>query len=350
MRAALLAALGAFLLGTTSARGEELRGLWVVRTGLVSPAAVDEVVDAAAAGGLNALFAQVRGRGDALYRSSLVPRSPLLAGAPQGFDPLAHLIARAGQRGLEVHAWVNVLLVAGLRGPLPEGHVVTRHPEWLMAGRRTAAPDPDLEGRYLSPSATGAVAHLEAVVRELVERYPLRGLHLDFIRYPGPGYDEKTPDRRAALTALTERLARTARAAQPGIVVSAAVVPDEPSAVHQKSQDWPNWLARGILDAVVPMAYTEEDRIFDAQITAARGHVSPRQFLWAGVGAYRLELKRVGERIAAARRAGAAGVVLFSHESLTPAALRELRSSWEIPAPAAGTSAGRAVGGAGAAR
>jgi uncharacterized lipoprotein YddW (UPF0748 family) len=90
----------------------EMRGLWVVRTGLVTPASVDQVVDTAVRGGFNALFVQVRGRGDAFYASRLVPRSDLLRGQPAEFDPLARLLARARARGLEVHAWVNVLLSA----------------------------------------------------------------------------------------------------------------------------------------------------------------------------------------------------------------------------------------------
>jgi len=39
----------------------EMRGLWVVRTALVSPASVDRVVDDAQRAGFNALFVQVRG-------------------------------------------------------------------------------------------------------------------------------------------------------------------------------------------------------------------------------------------------------------------------------------------------
>jgi uncharacterized lipoprotein YddW (UPF0748 family) len=339
-----LAPVLALLCSALPARGGELRGLWVVRTGLASPAAVDEVVGAAADGGMNALFAQVRGRGDAFYLSSLVPRSALLARAPRDFDPLGHLLARAGERGLKVHAWVNVLLAASLQGRVPVDNVVARHPEWLMARPRHAAGDPDLEGHYLSPSAPGAASHLEAAVRELLSRYPVHGLHLDFIRYPGPDYDgdRAPPERREALTRLAARLARAARETRPGILVSAAVVPDEATARHQKLQDWPAWLGRGILDAVVPMAYTPEDRIFDAQIASARGHLGPRQSLWAGVGAYRLELPQVAERIAAARRAGAGGVVLFSHEALPPPALRWLRGAWGGAAAAGGPgSAGR---------
>src|SRR5438045_7242526 len=101
----------------------EMRGLWVVRTGLLTPEAVDRVVDAAARAGFNALFVQVRGRGDAFYTSRLVPRSELLRGQPARFDPLGRLLLRARQRGLQVHAWVNVLLTAHFGLPLPPGHV-----------------------------------------------------------------------------------------------------------------------------------------------------------------------------------------------------------------------------------
>ena len=60
-------------------RQPEMRGLWVVRTALASPESVDQVVDDAARAGFNALFVQVRGRGDAFYASRVVPRSELLA-------------------------------------------------------------------------------------------------------------------------------------------------------------------------------------------------------------------------------------------------------------------------------
>src|SRR3972149_656709 len=74
----------------------ELRGLWVVRTALTSPQAVDRTVEQAQEAGFNALFVQVRGRGDAFYRSALVPRSPLLQGQPAGFDPLARPVEGGG--------------------------------------------------------------------------------------------------------------------------------------------------------------------------------------------------------------------------------------------------------------
>ncbi len=346
-----------------------MRGLWVVRTALTSPQAVDRTVDQAAEAGFNALFVQVRGRGDAFYASRLVPRSPLLQGQPAAFDPLARLLERARQRGLEVHAWVNVLLVAGFNQPLSHGHVATEHPDWLMVPKSSARAvvtrrgsglrdvirrdrgDGDVEGFYLSPAAPEVADHLEKVVRELVHTYRLDGLHLDFIRYPSPDFDysrsalegflaknsgrgdlvtEALADpvgfaqyRRDVLTALAARLSEAARAARPGIVLSAAVVPDEAQAVSHRFQDWPTWASRGILDALCPMTYTVERPVFLRQVEQAKTRVAIP--VWAGVGAYRLTLPEILERVKDARTLGASGVVLFSHESIPPAHVAPLR-------------------------
>ena len=123
----------------------EMRGLWVVRTALVSPQSVDRVVDDAKEAGFNALFVQVRGRGDAFYESRLVSRSTLLWQQPDSFDPLARLIARARVQRLEVHAWVNVLLSAHFGLPLPSGHVVREHPRWIMVPRQVLDRSPHRE-------------------------------------------------------------------------------------------------------------------------------------------------------------------------------------------------------------
>ncbi len=348
----------------------EVRGVWIVRTALVSPDAVDRVVDDAASAGLNALFVQVRGRGDAFYRSSLAPRSVLLERQPKEFDPLRRLLARARMRGLSVHAWVNVLLAAHFGQPLPRGHVLEKHPDWAMVPKSVATAalvargarrleliasagrsEGDVEGYYLSPSLPGVAAHLEDVVREIVRAYPVDGLHLDFIRYPGPSFDYSQAAlegfrsasggsdllagpgqqpaawdgwRREVLTGLTTRLADAARRERPGLVLSAAVAPDEAQAVNNKFQDWPAWVKSGVVAALCPMTYTADSRVFSQQLEAMRERNGASHPMWAGIGAYRLDVAGIVEKVTLARRAGAQGVVLFSHESLAPADLRQL--------------------------
>jgi uncharacterized lipoprotein YddW (UPF0748 family) len=131
--------------------------------------------------------------------------------------------------------------------------------------------------------------------------------------------------RRELLTSLADRLSRAARADRPGVLVSAAVVPDEAQAVQHKYQSWPLWTSRGILDAVCPMAYTPDAGIFRSQIQQALDRVAGRQPVWIGVGSYRLSVDETIERIRSARQSGAAGVVLFSNESFSPPDLRRLR-------------------------
>src|SRR5689334_14003313 len=134
VRRSMAAALGAVLvtaaLGTGRAgAADEVRALWVVRTMLASPAAIDRMVDSAAAAGFNTLIVQVRGRGDSYFSAGLDPRPALLAD-DASFDPLQTTIDRAHQRGLRVHAWINVNLVSSANElPASRSHVVYRHPE-----------------------------------------------------------------------------------------------------------------------------------------------------------------------------------------------------------------------------
>ena len=155
----------------------------------------------------------------------------------------AGCVQRAHARGLQVHAWINVLLCAPSAQPLPAG-APPAPPSGLRDGRRD---DGRRRRRRALPVAVvaGRAPHLEAVVRELVRGYRVDGLHLDYIRYPGPDYDyspaalarsratrswracgrrrrERVPQawaqyRRDALTALAGRLARAARAERPGL-------------------------------------------------------------------------------------------------------------------------------------
>jgi dihydrodipicolinate synthase/N-acetylneuraminate lyase len=64
------------------------------------------------------------------------------------------------------------------------------------------------------------------------------------------------------------------------------------------------------------MAYTPEAARFAEQIAAA-GAVAGGRVIWAGIGAYRLSPAQTIENIQTARRLGAAGIILFSYDSMT---------------------------------
>ncbi len=373
-------ALGAVPVAPSAAPTGEVRALWVARGTLTSPLAIAEMVRAAHAAGFNTLFVQVRARGDAYYTGGTEPRAESLSGQPATFDPLQVILTEAGRAGLCVHAWVCVNLVSSaVELPASRTHVIYRHPEWLMVPRGAAADldrlDPrsrsylaalaralrqqsaEVEGFYLSPVDPAAVAYQARVVGDLVSRYAVNGVHLDYARYPTDDFDysadalslfaadirrrlsatqahalrlaassnrfayvDRFPQRwiefrRDRLTALVERLRAVVKSRRPAALVSAAVAPDAAEASGRRLQDWQAWAAKRAIDVVCPMAYASDPTAFAAQVDGARRAAGGRP-VWAGIGAYRLSSTQTIESIRIARQLGVAGVILFSYDSL----------------------------------
>jgi len=98
------------------------------------------------------------------------------------------------------------------------------------------------------------------------------------------------------------------------MVVSAAVFPDARDAYQSRFQDWPEWLAEGILDVAVPMAYTTDDSLFGGEIASAVSAAGGGARVWAGIGAYLNGYQGTLAKIDIARREGASGVILFSYD------------------------------------
>jgi uncharacterized lipoprotein YddW (UPF0748 family) len=364
---------------TVTAQSPEVRALWVQRGSLASAATIISAVDMARLGGFNTLIVQVRGRGDAFYASRHEPRPALLARQPASFDPLDLVIERARRAGLKVHAWVNVNLVSDAEPPAARRHIVYAHPEWLMVPRALAedlgrmnARDPQylrrlseyararsdrVEGIFLSPIHNGAADHVVKVVGDIIARYDVDGIHLDYIRFPNDEFDysagalngfrsdvtsrmtgaerreyasrargrplfytEMFPQgwqdfRRARLTALLTRIRATVKSRRPRAMLTAAVFPDATDAANRRFQNWGAWLEAGLLDAICPMAYTTNPTLFRAQIADVEQRAGRRP-VWAGIGAYQLSPAATVENIRAARQLGAEGIVLFSYDNL----------------------------------
>ena len=366
--------------GAPSGAEEEIRALWVLRTSLTTPEHIATLVRSARDHGFNTLLVQVRGRGDAYYLGGLEPRATDLLRQPETFDPLASVLKAGHAAGLRVHAWVNVNLISSATDlPAAREHVVYRHPGWLMVprdiaqdlaklepespayvgklARWTRAQPADVEGLYTSPVLPAAAAYTESIVRDLVRRYAVDGIHLDYARYPSDKFDYSRPAIRefratvrgslsasvrrsldadeaddlfaypdrfpgewrtfrvARMTALMGRLHATVKRERPQALVSVAVAPNMQDAFRVRLQDWGAWLATGLIDAICPMAYTTDAAQFAEQIAAAREAAGTRE-VWAGIGAYRLPPGETVANIRTARRLGANGVILFSYDSL----------------------------------
>jgi uncharacterized lipoprotein YddW (UPF0748 family) len=200
----------------------EYRAFWVdtFNTSLNNHTDVLNVVNNAKAAKANAIFVQVRRRGDSWYLNSLEPPGDRVPIQP-GFDPLQDIINVAHSEAIEVHAFVIMSAIWGrapnLFPPESPNHVFNLH-GGFDAATNTIIPGPNnWLTRTLLPDTTpgstaisfqghrfgsdfwldfghpDAAAYTVNVLNHLVLNYDIDGLHLDRIRYPEIGISGQTP-------------------------------------------------------------------------------------------------------------------------------------------------------------
>jgi hypothetical protein len=242
-------------------------------------------------------------RHDAFYDSDVLPPTsdPDLEA---GLDMLGDLVPAAHARGLQVEVWFAAMPSfhpsMADEDPGPD-HVHTLHgPDGTEGSWMAAGQEPGLD--FMDPAIPGVQDHVAAMLREVVERYDVDGINLDYTRYEcltvndndtcatggpdvpaSPNQHPVTMQRYADHHETGETLADFMRAqtqdlvrrvylevadAAPSVLVSgdliaqgAAPPGDDHTAFEQtkaywmKGQDWMAWLDEGIIDHAYPMDY-----------------------------------------------------------------------------------------------
>ena len=307
----------------------EFRGVWLATVANIDwpsepglsteeqQAELIALLDRAAAVGLNAVVFQVRPAADALYFSPHEPWSAFLTGqqgqAPEPwYDPLAFAIDEAHRRGLELHAWFNPYRASHPAGPQAKDltHISRQRPDLV---RRYG------DYLWLDPGEPDAVEHSLSVIRDVVHRYDIDGVHLDDYFYPYPiernGRRVGFPDdasyaraladgetlgrddwRRQNVDRFIERLYREVKAEKPHVLVGISPFgiwrPGHPASVSGFDQyaeiyaDARKWLREGWLDYLAPQLYWSIDsrgQSFPALLDWWGGENVRGRHLWPGL-------------------------------------------------------------------
>jgi uncharacterized lipoprotein YddW (UPF0748 family) len=356
------------LISRNSPIAEEFRGLWVTRFDwtrfgyTATTSDLDAIVDHAASAHFNALLFQVRGTADAYYASTLEPWAARLTGSTTrtlgtdpGFDPLAYMVTRAHQSGLQAHAYLNVLPTWLCSVGAPPSDTTPQHLFWTLSHATTWSnwriySDPQTPVNiatcadyvWATPALSLTRDHIAAVAADIAQRYDVDGIHLDLIRYPGSTYsfdpytmqaysdalqisptltitDWRPAFQRAQIDTIVQQIYSATTAIRPDLLVSAAVWPNYTSGYNSYFQDSKGWLANGIIDANLPMLYSS-DILNDLPAWTARlqGFVDDAhgRYVFPGISTAYTDVTEIISRIDAARALGARGVALFSYGDL----------------------------------
>ncbi|MDD5679128.1 MAG: family 10 glycosylhydrolase [Kiritimatiellae bacterium] len=319
-------------------KNPEFRGVWD-HTGMgLYPGNWPKTARILADAGINAVFVNVLWAGLAHYDSQVVPKSDAVS---RYGDQLKQCLAAAHANRLEVHAWKICWNLSNA----PESFVAAMR----KAGRLQVTGTGD-KLAWLCPSHPDNVALELNAVSEVLNRYPVDGIHLDYVRYPDGNACFCTGCRQRFGQRLGEEIRDWPRSAQSGnlsgkynawrseqitafvravqtqarksgganskrIIVSAAVYPEYPGCINSIGQDWGRWLKEGLVDFVCPMDYTVNSGAFKNLVgrQLALPNAGGRVFPGLGVTAMESQLTpdQVVEQILQTREAGAGGFVLF---------------------------------------
>ncbi len=336
-----------------------IRAVWVARMHYHYADDIATIMRNCAHLGINTVLFQVRGDATVSYPSELEPWSREYGHRDPGFDPLAIAVREAHANKLRIHAWINVMPGwSGSKPPAIRSQLHYAHPEWFLHDAREHRQPLGSGYVILNPCLPEVREYITAVCGEIAANYAIDGLHLDYVRYAwetAPDAKQRyprdsrtlalyrdetgqTPEddpaawdrwRAAQLTRLVGQIGLTLRRHLPDAELSAAVVRDPAAAYARYLQDSESWLRSGLVDVVMPMAYTAQIAEFSRDIDSY-GAVASGARIVPGLGIYKAQQPdQIQAQLEYCRSRGG-DFALFSYASLHATAADRAR----LPIPA----------------
>lgn len=263
-----------------------------------------EILDALKRANFNTVLLQTRLRGDVIYPSAIEPFTESLTGHEGGnpnYDPLKFAIEECHRRGMELHAWIVTIPIGNTRqvNLLGKKSITKKQPSICKLYKGTW---------YLDPGNPQTDNYLASIVHEIVSRYDIDGIHLDYIRYPERAKD--FPDqstyrkygkkenleqwRRNNITRIVRRIYAETKLLKPWVKVSSSPVGKYNDTRRYPSKGWNAyevvyqdarlWLKEGIHDALFPMMYFQGNHFYPFALDWQEN--KNRRWIVPGLGIY----------------------------------------------------------------
>jgi uncharacterized lipoprotein YddW (UPF0748 family) len=332
-----------------------VRGVWM-HPGFFGPektAAIEKIratLDEYAKAGINTLIMCVKNTSGHVYYASEIG----VRDKAWDWDFFGVFLAEAKKRKMEVHPWFCVFPESAVLGQVRE------HPEWLIA-----SPKREMVGA-VNPALPAVRAYEISLMLEVVRKYGVGWVHLDYIRYPceptepyfsfdpetlrlfkqDTGIDMAAVKSRDSgnmawnewlrwntdrVTVFVRELKDALKATGRKVKISAAVFPDAQNARVLIGQDWPAWARERLVDMLCPMLYSNDAGLFEKLVREAVAYGKGRSQVCPGIGIGTSHNQNTPEgmieQMRISKTLGADGVVYFSSSSLNPPFLEKLKAS-----------------------
>lgn len=349
----------------------EIRAIWLDRGTIVkarNEQGLAQVFDRLSQAGINTVFFETINAGYTVYPSKVAPQQNPLT---RNWDPLKSAVKLAHDRGMELHAWVWVFAAGNQRhnkilgiNPNYPGPVLAAHPDWAGYDRRGKMIPQGQNKPFFDPANPQLRQYLLKQYEEIVTRYDVDGLHLDYIRYPFQdhqrnrsygygkaarslfkeryGVDPKkisprqrsiwqkwTAFRTQQIDSFVAQVSQKMRQKKSDLIMSVAVFPlPEQERIKKLQQHWEVWAKRGDIDLIVPMTYALDTPTFSR---LARPWIVSKKLgstlLVPGIRLLNLPTLGAFDQLQLIRDLPVSGYALFAAENLQNQQLQQIFSS-----------------------
>ena len=225
-----------------------------------------DILDRLHRSNVNTILLQTRVRATTIYPSNYEPWDACLTGKGgknPGYDPLQFAIDECHKRGMELHAWV-VSIPVGKWNDIGCKRLRERYPSMIHKIGD--------EG-YMNPEQSQTAEYIGKICREIVERYDVDGIHLDYIRYPENWKIRVSRQQgRDHITRIVRAVNHQVKSLKPWVKISCSPIGKSREMSRFTSRGWnaydavcqdaQGWLRDGLMDQLYPMMYFKDDNFY----------------------------------------------------------------------------------------
>lgn len=277
---------------------------------------IAQLLESLKTAGFNTIYPEVFRRGYAIYPDSrYTDQDPELKNL--GFDPLWELIRESQKRQLRVIPWVWTFRV---RSPGFGNPILSRLP--ALAATPAELEDQKSVPRFLSAAHPEAREYILQLFQEMLSRYPVQGILLDYIRY-----DEAIPEDAISVTRFRQEyfkkhgefpplkiakgtplfqewqlwreeqvnvMVRHLKEKLKGyrqerVLLGGSVFRSESYSRLTKMQNWRHWADNNWIDFTAPMLYTPDKKDLQLWLDWETNGGKRQDLLYPVLGAHRFE-------------------------------------------------------------
>lgn len=338
----------------------ELHGVWL-RPVEKNQAEIGKTLDRLKKSGIDNVFLETYYQGYTIFPSITMASYGIRQQKPEfeGWNPLQAWIEEAHKRDMKINVWFQTFY-AGSESPNAK-HILGVYPEWANVQRKntgSSIPKSSISehnGYFLDPANPCVQKFLIALLTEIVNNYCVDGLNIDYIRYPKslspdiPQYLDSTwgyspyarnefktlygkdpleleandplmskwvQYRQGKVTDLVSKLRSIV--GDKNIMLSAVIFPGQQDTAVTKLQNWQFWAQSGYIDAFTPLIMSSDSYMAGTSVKEIRNLSGGNVCILSGL----FEPFTSGSpadlisQIAAVRKEGSSGVILFDNAHL----------------------------------